>query len=92
MKTAVENELELKKIEISVIKLIIAEKPNKEIAKSLNYSQRNVEYIISGLCEKWNVVQESVLFRKHIKEIVYREIKPLLKGGYLYMLKKHSIL
>ncbi|MFE7972227.1 helix-turn-helix transcriptional regulator, partial [Bacillus velezensis] len=55
MKTAVENELELKKIEISVIKLIIAEKPNKEIAKSLNYSQRNVEYIIAGLCKKWNV-------------------------------------
>lgn len=43
-------------IEKAIVKLIIQEIPNKEIARRLNYSQRNIEYSISNIMEKLNVV------------------------------------
>lgn len=42
-------------LEKEIIKLIIQEIPNKEIARRLNYSQRNIEYSISNIMEKLNV-------------------------------------
>lgn len=43
-------------IEKAIVKFIIQEIPNKEIARRLNYSQRNIEYSISNIMEKLNVV------------------------------------
>lgn len=42
-------------LEKEIIKLIIQEIPNKEIAKRLNYSQRSIEYSISEITGKLNV-------------------------------------
>ncbi|WP_235608491.1 MULTISPECIES: response regulator transcription factor [Bacillus amyloliquefaciens group] len=47
--------MEFTNLEIKVIQLIADEKTNKVIAKDLNYSQRNIEYVISNLCRKLEV-------------------------------------
>lgn len=55
MSTNEVHEVIFSDLEKEIIKLIIQEIPNKEIARRLNYSQRNIEYSISNIMEKLNV-------------------------------------
>ncbi|MBY0008137.1 response regulator transcription factor [Priestia aryabhattai] len=52
---AEKNTVEITYIEKEIIKLIAKEVSNKDIAKELNYSQRNIEYYISDLLKKFEV-------------------------------------
>lgn len=42
-------------LQIKIIEMITEEKPNKEIAFVLNYSQRTIEYNITQLFKKMDV-------------------------------------
>ncbi|MED5049247.1 LuxR C-terminal-related transcriptional regulator [Bacillus siamensis] len=58
-------------LEIQIIRLIAKEKPNKEIARELNYSQRNIEYNISKLCRKMNVhTRVGIIAKAYKRDII----------------------
>ena len=49
------KKIKLSSLEKEIIRLISEERANKEIAISLNYSQRMIEYHIANIPKKFNV-------------------------------------